>query len=78
MPKYRTQILLEPEQYRLLKQIAEARSHISGRRISLSAVARDLLNRALADEVLRREEDTNELLTGRGTSHDHDETENRS
>jgi len=56
MPKTRTQILLEPEQYQLLKQIAETRSRIRGHRVSLSAVARELLDRALADETLRREQ----------------------
>lgn len=50
---HRAQVLLEPEQYRRLQHLARARSLQEGRRVSVSQVIRELLDRALAQEMTR-------------------------
>ena len=47
---YRAQVLLEPEQYRRLRELARARSLQQGKRVSVSQVIREILDQTLEDE----------------------------
>ncbi len=51
---HRAQVLLDPEQYRRLRDLARTRSLQQGRRVSISQVIRELLDRAL-DETAAEE-----------------------
>ncbi len=50
---YRAQVLLEPEQYDRLRELARARSLRQGKRVSVSQVIREILDQALWDEQRR-------------------------
>lgn len=53
---YRAQVLLDPEQYRQIRQLAHRRGLQQGRRVSTSQLIRELLGQALAEEQARQEE----------------------
>ena len=50
---HRAQVLLKPEQYERLQEMARARSARRGKRVSVSQVIRDILDQSLMDERLR-------------------------
>ncbi len=50
---HRAQVLLRPEQYERLQEMARARSARRGKRVSVSQVIRDILDQSLMDEQRR-------------------------